>query len=279
LHEAGATVQIKRASLDNAMANLGYCDIYSPVDGMVISRNVDVGQTVAASLQSPTLFQIANNLTQMQIDANVDEADIGGIEEGQRVDFAVDAYPNRTFHGVVTQVRNAPTTLNNVVTYDTVIGVTNSDLKLKPGMTATVSIIVADRENALEIPNSALRFQPAEAGMENPAGSARAAPSANGANRSGQRPGGRRPEGRDRERGGEGHDESIVVHTVYLLAKDTAGGSKLKSVQIKTGITDNIYTEVLSGLKEGDQIITGLRIPGLSSNRNVNNPFGFRRRF
>lgn len=278
LHEAEATVKINQAALDTAKANLGFCKIYSPVDGTVISRDVDVGQTVAASLQSPTLFQIANDLVQMQIDANVDEADIGGVKEDQSVDFTVDAYPNRTFHGVVTQVRNAPTTLNNVVTYDTVIGVTNADLNLKPGMTATVSIIVADRNHVLEIPNAALRFQPPEAGGENPTSSAQMTQSTNNASRSGaQRPG--RGRGRGRGRGGEEHGEQPVVHTVYVLAPDAGGNSKLEPVQIKTGITDNIYTEVISGLKEGDHVVAGLQMPGMSSNQDVNNPFAFRRRF
>lgn len=282
LHEAEAMVQIKQAALSNAQANLSYCKIYSPVDGVVISRNVDVGQTVAASLQSPTLFQIANSLTEMQIDANVDEADIGGVTEGQSVDFTVDAYPNHIFQGVVTQVRNAPTTLNNVVTYDTVISVANPDLKLKPGMTATVSIIVADHHNVLEIPNAVLRFQPSETGGENAATTGQMAQSSNGTNRfSGQGPGGPRPGGygRGRGRGGEEHGEQPVVHTVYMLAKNASSDNKLEPVQIKTGITDNIYTEVLSGLNEGDQVVLGLQIPGLTSSQEVNNPFAFRRRF
>jgi HlyD family secretion protein len=273
--EAAAQVQIQEAEVTNATANMGYCKIRSPVDGVVIARDVDVGQTVASSFNTPTLFQIANSLKQMQIDAAVDEADIGGVREAQEVDFTVDAYPNRTFHGVVTQVRNAPTTVNNVVTYDTVIGVNNADLKLKPGMTATVSIIVADRTNVLVIPNSALRFQPPEtAGMTNSAAGTQMAQSSNS-----QRPGGR---GRGRGRGGHGSKEPIeqpVIHTVYLLAKTADGGAKLEPVQIKTGITDNIYTEVLSGLKKGDQIITGLQIPGLSSNQGMRNPFAFHRRF
>ena len=277
LHEAEASVQIKQAALDTTKANLGYCDIYSPVDGIVISRNVDVGQTVAASLQSPTLFQIANDLSEMQIDASVDEADIGGVKEGQNVDFTVDAYPNRTFHGVVTQVRNAPTTVNNVVTYDTVIGVDNADLKLKPGMTATVSVIIADLTDVLEIPNSALRFQPPEATIGNIAagGGAPTARPASGGNRSfGQRPG-----GPGRGWGGKGHGEPPVVHTVYTLIKDAAGHAQLKPVEIRTGITDNIYTQVVSGLKENEQIVTGLAIPGLESAEGSQNPFAFRRRF
>ena len=162
LHEAEATVKIKQASLNNALVNLDYCKIRSPVDGVVILRAVELGQTVASSFNTPTIFQIANDLTKMQIDSSVAEADVGGVVEGQSVDFTVDAYPDRTFHGAVTQVRNSPTTVNNVVTYDCVIGVTNADYKLKPGMTANVSIIVAQRENALTIPNGALRFRPPE---------------------------------------------------------------------------------------------------------------------
>src|ERR1035437_5479240 len=158
LHSAEATVKIKQASLNNSMVNLNYCKILSPVDGVVISRAVELGQTVASSFNTPTIFQIANDLTKMQIDANVAEADVGNILEGQSVEFGVDAYPYRRFHGSVTQVRNSPTTVNNVVTYDAVISVTNSDYKLKPGMTANVAIIVAQRSDALKIPNAALRF-------------------------------------------------------------------------------------------------------------------------
>ena len=149
LHQAEAVVKIKNASLENARTSLGYTKIISPVDGTVISRSVDVGQTVAASFNTPTLFLIANDLTRMQIDAAVAEADVGGIVEEQNVDFTVDAYPFRTFHGEVVQVRNSPTTVNNVVTYDAVIGVTNADYKLKPGMTANVSIVIAQRGDAL----------------------------------------------------------------------------------------------------------------------------------
>src|SRR3981189_315526 len=136
LHQAEANVKIKQGALDKAKADLDHCRITSPVDGEVISRNVDVGQTVAASLQAPVIFQIANDLAKMQIDANVAEADVGGVAVDQDVDFTVDAFPIRTFQGKVVQVRNAPITVQNVVTYDTVIGVSNADLKLKPGMTA-----------------------------------------------------------------------------------------------------------------------------------------------
>src|SRR5215472_9732256 len=163
LHQAEANVKIKQGALDKAKADLDHCTITSPVDGVVISRSVDVGQTVAASLQAPVIFQIANDLTKMQIDSNVAEADVGAVEVGQDVDFTVDAFPNQTFHGKVVQVRNAPITVQNVVTYDTVIGVDNKDLKLKPGMTANVSIIIAHKDNVLQLKNAALRFRPPEA--------------------------------------------------------------------------------------------------------------------
>src|SRR3989441_7030509 len=159
LHQAEANVKIKQGALDKAKADLEHCTITSPIDGVVISRNVDVGQTVAASLQAPVIFMIANDLTKMQIDANVAEADVGVVKVDQDVDFTVDAFPTQTFHGKVVQVRNAPITVQNVVTYDTVIGVANPDLKLKPGMTANVSIISAHRDDTLKIANSAFRFR------------------------------------------------------------------------------------------------------------------------
>ncbi len=152
------------AALNLAETNLRYTKIVSPVDGIVVSRNVDVGQTVAASFQTPTLFTIAQDLTKMQIDTSVDEADIGKIKVGQDVEFTVDAYPDITFKGKVWQVRNAPITVQNVVTYDVVINVDNPEFKLKPGMTANVSIIVSIKKDVLKIPNAALRFKPAEKG-------------------------------------------------------------------------------------------------------------------
>jgi len=156
---AKAQVAQTRASLQQEETNLGYTRILSPVDGIVISRNVDIGQTVAASFQTPTLFNIAQDLTRMQIDTSVDEADIGRIQVGQAVRFTVDAYPDLNFTGKVAEVRNAPTTVSNVVTYGVIIKVANPDLRLKPGMTANVSIITAIREGVLKIPNAALRFK------------------------------------------------------------------------------------------------------------------------
>ena len=265
LHEAEATVQIKEAALDNANANLGYCKIRSPVDGIVISRSVEVGQTVASSFNTPTLFQIANDLTKMQIDSSVAEADVGGVVEGQSVDFTVDAYPYRTFYGKVVQVRNSPTNANNVITYDCVISVTNSDYKLKPGMTANISFIVAQRENVLNIPNAALRFHPPEnAVVLTNTTAAQTSPATNG--------------GRFADRsGGQGHrsghppGERPFFHTVFVLS-GTGDNAKLQAVQIKTGISDGISTEVLSGLDESAQVVTGVISAGTQTATTAN-PF------
>jgi HlyD family secretion protein len=276
LHEAEATVQIKEASLHNAEANLGYCKVVSPVDGTVISRAVELGQTVASSFNTPTLFKIANDLTKMQIDTSVDEADIGGVKEGETADFTVGAYPDRTYHGVVIQVRNEPSTSNNVVTYDTVISVTNADYSLKPGMTASVSIEVARHPEALEIPNSALRFEPPDLDTVETN-----TPDAGG--QVAKNTGGDRFDahhGKHDRRPGSSHDEHPAVRTVYVLKADAdRRDPRLEPVQVVTGITDNIHTEVLSGLKEGDEVVTGLEIPGLTQAAGVRNPFGFHHHF
>lgn len=165
-HDALAQVDVAQAQADQAQAtlssaelDLGYTAISSPVNGIVISRNVDVGQTVVASFQTPTLFVIAQDLTQMQVNTNVSESDIGGVAKGKPARFRVDAYPKRTFEGMVSQVRNAPISIQNVVTYDVVITVANPDLKLKPGMTANVTIVTDEKENPLRVPNGALRFR------------------------------------------------------------------------------------------------------------------------
>jgi HlyD family secretion protein len=160
LTQAQAQVQTREAQVNSTKVDLSRCNIYSPVDGIVIDRRVDVGQTVAASMNAPVLFQIANDLTKMQINASVAEADIGTVAEGQEVKFTVDAFPGRDFIGKVVQVRNAPQTVQNVVSYDSIIEVDNTDGKLKPGMTANVQIITAKREDIIRVPNSAMRFRP-----------------------------------------------------------------------------------------------------------------------
>ena len=155
-----ATIQLRQASLDAAQVNLDYADIVSPVDGTVVSRNVTMGQTVAASFQTPTLFLIATDLTKMQVDASVSESDIGGIKLGNKATFTVDAYAKRAFEGTVSQVRQSPQTVQNVVTYDVVISANNSDLTLMPGMTAASRIIVDQRLDVIRVPNQALRYVP-----------------------------------------------------------------------------------------------------------------------
>ena len=258
LDEAKAMVKIKEASLNNSKVNLNYCKIVSPVDGVVIQRAVELGQTVASSFNTPTIFQIANDLTKMQIDSNVAEADIGGVVEGQSVEFGVDAYPLRTFHGTVAQVRNSPITVNNVVTYDTVISVTNADYKLKPGMTANVSVITAQREEALKISNVALRFRP----PDNAVVLTNTVASGAGTN---EVAGGKGP------RKGKGNRG---VRTVYVLAGDESA-PQLKAVPVKTGITDGIFTEVVDGLKEGDKIVSGVvQADAQNSTTSTSSPFG-----
>ena len=196
----------------------------------------------------------------MQIDANVAEADVGGVQEGQSVDFTVDAYPYRTFHGAVKQVRNSPTTVNNVVTYDAVISVTNADYKLKPGMTANVAIIVAERPDVLKIRNAALRFRPPDnailltnAVVVGPPPTNQVAGAQHG------------PEGKAKG--------NRNLHTVYLLVADEQG-QKLRPVQIKTGITDGISTEVTDGLTEGDKVVIGLLASDGPGSAPGSNPFG-----
>jgi HlyD family secretion protein len=259
LHEAEATVKIKKASVYNATVNLDYCKIVSPVDGVVISRAVELGQTVASSFTTPTIFQIANDLTRMQIDSNVAEADVGGVVEGQMVSFTVDAYPDRVFSGKVVQVRNSPTTVNNVVTYDCVISVTNADYKLKPGMTANVTIPLAERDGVLTIPNGALRFRPPDAAVMATNSPADSSPATNVAARPSEIAGGH-PDG-GHPANSHPHNEHSNWHTVFLLV-EADGISKLRSIQIKTGISDGIVTEVVSGLEEGAKVVTSAVVSG-----------------
>ncbi len=215
-----ATIQQRQAILDAALVNLDYTNIVSPVDGVVVSRNVTVGQTVAASFQTPTLFLIATDLTKMQVDTNVSESDIGGIKLGDPGAFTVDTFPKRIFRGKVSQVRQSPQTVQNVVTYDVVVGVDNSDLALKPGMTAAVKIVVDERADVLRVPNQALRF----------------APSAPGSAGSKQRPG-----------------ASEAAEAQVWVLRDGAPAA----VPVAIGLEDDNYTEVLSGdLKPGDPVIT-----------------------
>jgi HlyD family secretion protein len=286
LHQAEAAVKIRSAAVEKARVDLQRATIYSPIDGVVISREVDVGQTVAASMNAPTLFKIANDLTKMQIDAMVSEADIGGVETNQDVSFTVDAFPTRTFRGQVAQVRNSPVTVQNVVAYDTVVAVNNRDSKLKPGMTANVSIVTAKKENVPRISNAALRFRPAETGSKTNAPSrtnlmAQTART-NGGFGGGQGRGGPGGGGRGRGEGGGGNwagggarrAERNPVKTVYVAAHNASGAIEPKPVQIKTGISDGVFTEILEGLKEGDEVIVGMTTPEADAAKPAANPFG-----
>lgn len=221
LHAAQAQVEVSEAALEAAQIQFDKTIIRSPIDGVVISRDVDAGQTVAASLNAPTLFEIANDLRRMRVNAAVSETDIGQVHEGMAVTFRVDAYPKRRFHGVVTQVRYAETVVDNVVTYETLIDVDNPDLALRPGMTAVVDFEVQRVDNVLKVPNAALRFDP---------------------NRNFEAP-------KVRSRG----RAEPPKPRVYIK-----NGEKLVKVDIEPGITDGSYTQVLSGdLKEGQEVIVG----------------------
>ena len=255
LGTAKAQVAQTEAALRFAETNLRYTKIVSPVDGVVVSRNVDVGQTVAASFQTPTLFTIAQDLTKMQIDTSIDEADIGKIKVGQDVEFTVDAYPENTFHGIVDQIRIAPITVQNVVTYDVVIKVDNADLRLKPGMTANVIVVVVSKDSVLKIPNAALRFRPSEkAGVTVSKGSADKA----GKGLSGPAD---KTVGRPSGKGGGASGQK--GYTIWILEND-----KPKQVQVTIGISDGSFTEVTSGdVKEGQEVI----IESLTKNTKTNN--------
>ena len=222
LAQAEATVVIKEAALQTAKANLDYCKITAPVDGIVISRKVDQGQTVIAAMSTPVLFTVAQDITKMNISATVSEADIGQVKDGQPVDFTVDAFPDDIFRGTVTQVRKAPTTTQNVVTYETLISVENPEQKLFPGMTADVSILVADRKSVLKIPNTDLRYTP--------------------------------PEGTAFEQAPPGKLE----RNQRLVYSPGTAGAKLKPVIVKTGITDGADTEILDGITEGSRVVTSM---------------------
>jgi HlyD family secretion protein len=227
LQSAESQVKQNNAALLQAQLDLDHTQILAPVDGTVVSRNMDVGQTVAASFQAPTIFLIAQDLTKMQVDTNVDESDVGPIRVGQQANFTVDAYPGVIFPGVVSQIRQAPINVQNVVTYDVVVEVSNADLKLFPGMTANVKIVTGRAEHALRLPVAALRFRPAMAAA--PAGAAKA-PS---------------------KSGGRAASGAPAQQAVYVLDQ-----GKLKRTPVKLGLSDGNYLEVLSGLNEGQLVVT-----------------------
>jgi HlyD family secretion protein len=237
-----AEVRSAEAKLREAEVNLAYTEIVSPVDGVVVSRDVDVGQTVAASFQTPTLFLVAEDLTKMQVSASVSESDIGGVAPGQEARFNVDAYPGTTFEGRVSQVRNAPITVQNVVTYDVIVNVDNSDLRLKPGMTANVTIVTAERDDALRVASSALRFRPPlPAGKDGAAGAAE----------------------------GNGHGPHVWVLDQH---------DHPRPVPVETGISDERFTEITGGLTAGERVIVSLVREPVAAPSGSAPSFGGRRR-
>lgn len=249
---AQAQLMQTRGALRQAETNLNYATIRSPVDGIVVSRNVDVGQTVAASFQTPTLFTIAQDLTKMQIDTSVDESDISRLQVGQTASFTVDAYPELQFEGTVSQIRNAPIVTQNVVTYVAVIGVSNKDLKLKPGMTANVSVQTQRKDDVLKIPSSALRFKP-KAGKDDKSSKAgRGDKSAGGGKGRGGAAGGREQQGGSKGGQAKGAGSAGLSQKVYLI--DAEG--KAVPVSVTTGLSDGSFVELVKGdLKENDEVI------------------------
>jgi HlyD family secretion protein len=230
------------AAAHQASVNLGYTTITSPIDGIVVARNIDVGATVAASLQAPTLFVLAQDLRKMQVDTSVAEADIGKLASGMPAEFRVDAYPGRRFAGTVRQIRNAPQTVQNVVTYDAVIDVDNPTLELKPGMTANVTFIVADKPDVLRVPNAALRFRPSPGVIGKMARGVQAAPA----------------EPTPTPPSAKGAGEESRWRNVWAVRDGRA-----LSIPILPGISDGTVSELLEGdLHEGEAVITEAHVPG-----------------
>jgi HlyD family secretion protein len=245
----------RTAALRSAQVNLGYTRIVSPVDGTVVSRNVTVGQTVAASFQTPTLFLIATDLTKMQVDASVSEGDIGGVKEAAPATFTVEAFPGKRFAGTVTQVRQAPEAVQNVVTYDVVVTVSNSDLSLKPGMTANVRIVVDKRDNVLRVPDQALRFSPGGPGSQSTAAPAARLPGFGVGGFGGRGGKGGGGGGRGGREAATPTNQTGSQGTVYVL-RDGAP----VAVPVTIGLDDDTNSEILSGdLAEGDQVIVSAK--------------------
>ena len=312
LAQANAAILTKQASVENAKVDLSRCSIYAPVSGIVLDRQIDVGRTVAASLNSPVLFIIAADLTKMQINAAIAEADIGSVEVGQSVNFTVDAFPTRQFRGRVLQIRNTPTTQSNVVTYQAIIEVRNDEQKLKPGMTANVSVVIANHQNTLRIPNSALRVRMPESLLPaaNPTTEEKGKIAATneveatreqvmqlmaeaGFSRGSGPPS---PEVRTRmaelakERGlilpnrngggrnRESNESTITTRQIYKFI-GTSEKLEFEVVTVKLGITDGSNTELIEGMKEGDILVTSVFVPDRdNSGQPTNNPFSNQRR-
>jgi HlyD family secretion protein len=273
VQSAEAGIKQAESQLESSKVDLEYTVIKSPIDGMVINRNINVGQTVAASFQAPVLFQIADKLDKMQVECSVDEADIGKVQEGQKVRFTVDAFPEENFSGRVIQVRYSPVTVQNVVTYTTIVQVDNPELKLRPGMTANASIVVGQAKDALLVSNAALRFTPQLSAeeMKKIFEANHKEDSATGAS-GGQPAEQHRPSSGGHAAGQMHGARPKNISRVWII--DEQG--KLKPVFLKEGVTDNTYTEVLqANLKEGQKVIIGMESesagggPGSSSVRGI----------
>ncbi len=266
---AEAQVQQAQAALQLAEVNLAHTTITSPIDGIVVSRDVSVGQTVAASLSAPTLFTIANDLTKMQVIANIDQADIGLVENAKSVKFSVDAFPGKDFDGKIEQMRLNPQTVQNVVTYNVVIDVDNPEQKLKPGMTANLTVTIDERNNVLKVANAALRFTPQDATAQRPAGS--------NANGQGRRQTNGNGAADATSKSGNGGDVQFAPSTAPVLAGQTRivwvlgqDGTPQRR-RIKVGLTDGAATEVVEGnLVEGEMVITGQTLSSASKPANAN---------
>ena len=278
VEQARSQVAQTRAALETARTNLRYTDIVSPTDGVVISRAVNVGQTVAASLSAPVIFTIAQDLKQMEVHTNVAESDIGRLKPGMRVSFTVDAYPGEPFRGAIRDIRNAPQVVQNVVTYDAVIDVANPDLKLKPGMTATVSVVTDRRSDVLTVPNAALRFRPEGAAGPGPGQGPNAAGGGGQRERGqgGQRNADQRnldqrnPGDRNRGEGEEAGPPPVLKRTVYVLVD-----GKPQVREVTTGLSDGRITEINGGdLKPGENVI--VTAAGQNPNQRGQGQRGFR---
>jgi len=236
-NQAVATLNNVKSVYDRSRINLSYARIYSPIDGIIIERAVDEGQTVAASFSTPTLFTIANDLTQMRVEAKVDEADIGKVRNGQRVEFTVDAYPLKKFAGEVTEIRLKPVSSANVITYTVVINAPNPDKILMPGMTANASFFVTERKNILVVPSKAVQFTPDQAELAT----------------YNQRTAGGNPSIPQNDEGVSKHKQNDSVKTVWVK-----NGLLIHPQIVKVGVTDEIHYELLSGLNEGDEVVTAM---------------------
>jgi len=277
VQQSTAQVQQAQAALNLAEVNLSHTTIASPIDGVVVSRDVNVGQTVAASLSAPTLFTIANDLTQMQVIANIDQADIGLVEQAKSVKFSVDAFPGKEFEGKIEQMRLNPQNVQNVVTYNVVIDVANPEQKLKPGMTANLTITIDERNNVLKVPNAALRFTPQRDGNRQQGTGAGGQGQGQG-----QGQGRRRQQGDSAAAGDNGAQAQFApasapvlpgqVRVVWVLGQD----GKPERRRITTGLSDGSATEVVDGnLNEGDMVITGQQISGTARTSTQSTPPGF----